>query len=90
MSEVQLIIPLSAVAGAASLTAEGLAEQLTKTIEYKQRYEGLVVDYNGLVQLLNSTGASLEHILDEVEGFDQAKALRGFISELKSLRRLEK
>ena len=90
MSEIQILLPLSVLQGAESLTPEGIAEHLSNAVKLKDEADQLRTAYNEVVAVLNAAGGSLEHIINEVSGFEQARAIRGFIAELKAARRLQR
>lgn len=85
MSDIQVIIPLSALPEGTTLTAEGINEALGGIVDSRAEADHYKEKYNELVATAKAAGKSLELILDEVnDSFERAKALRGFVAELKS------
>jgi hypothetical protein len=85
MSEIQIIVPLSAFGENVDLTPEGITKTLTETVEARNAAEQSKERYNALVSEVQSAGRSLTLILDEVEGFAQAQALRSFAREMSDM-----
>jgi len=91
MSEIQIILPLSMFEGVHDFTPQSIVEHLQASTELLDDYVQLTNSYNSLVRTMNSTGKSLELILDEVDdSYEKAKALRKLASELKEMKMLER
>src|SRR6188768_1761029 len=67
MSEIQIILPLSMFEGVHDFTPQSIVEHLQASTELLDDYVQLTNSYNSLVRTMNSTGKSLELILDEVD-----------------------
>ena len=89
MTELSIVVPLSALPPGVELTAEGLLAALTDGESYRVQADEAKADaaqhkqrYNDLVAAVQPAGRDLTRILDEVEGYDQARTLRRFAQEL--------
>lgn len=89
MSELSIVIPLSMLPPDFPLETTELLAALTESGKLRQDVEQFKSRYNALVREWNTAGNSLELILDEVEGFEKARALRAFVQTLKDKRMLE-
>ena len=85
MSEIQIILPLSAIQGAESMSPAELTEFLSNATNLREEVAQIKEEYNQLVQGINSSGRNLERILDEVEGLEKYRALRTFANEMKQM-----
>lgn len=84
MSEIQIIVPMSAFAEGTELTPAGIAATLQDTVAARAEAEQTKVRYNTVVSDLRSAGNSLSLILTEVDDeYEKLKALRRFAEELK-------
>lgn len=90
MSELQIVIPLSLLAGAQDLSTEGIIAYLEDTRAAREAMQHYKDQYNALAERVRSAGNSLTLILDEVnDDFERAKALRNFAQEMKQEQPLE-
>lgn len=90
MSEISIVIPLSAIQGADTMSPTDLAAFLADSISVREELGRVINDYNSLVESYNSAGNNLQLILDELDGFERVQALRAFVESLRSLRRMKK
>lgn len=83
MDQISVVIPLSAIAGAANFSPSELAATLANSSTIKQQLEQTQNRCNTLTQTLSAAGRNLQLILDEVpDPFDKAKALRQLAKEI--------
>jgi len=89
MSDISILIPLSALPEGVPLDSTSLIEALQDTAEARREADQLKAEYNALIRVWNSIGTNLELILDEVEGMAKHQALRNLVQTLKEKRMLE-
>jgi len=92
MSEIQIILPLSAIAGISTdLNAQTIMQNLNDSMQYKQDLNSLIEAYNNLVYTLNGAGRNIDLILDEVDDqYEKARALRKLAAEFKNFRQMQR
>lgn len=91
MSDIQIVVPLSALPEETEMTAEGILRAFSDAESAREASQALLAErsqliqrYNQLAQRVNAAGRDLERILDEVDDpFHKAQALRAFAAELK-------
>lgn len=92
MSELSLVVPLSALPEGIELTSEGLLTALSDVEKHREAVEHYKIEseqrreqYNALVAQVGAAGRDLVRILDEIEDeYDKARALRTYASEMQS------
>ena len=86
MSEISIVVPLSQLPPGIELTALNLIELLTDSERWRldaERYRG---QCQALITEMRSAGASLDLILNEVDGeYERVQALRNFARELRDM-----
>lgn len=86
MSDIQILIPLSALPEGTTLTAEGINEALGGIVDSRAEIDQMKARYNELADAVKSSGKNLNLILDDInDSFERAKALRRFAAVMISL-----
>ena len=86
MTEISVVVPLSAISGAGKLSPDEIVVTLQNSVKFKHEAEVAESKLDSLKKILVTSGRSLQLILDEVtDPYDKAQALRKLAKEMQDI-----